>query len=149
MFKITPAGKLTTLYNFCTQTNCADGSLAYSALIQGKDGNFYGTTEAGGTSGAGTVFKITPKGSLTVLHSFNVSDGSDANEALAQATDGNFYGTTYAGGNTNQGTAFKITPAGSLTTLYSFSISTTNCTYPNSPGYLRRILDREGSKLTI
>ena len=131
VFKISPSGKFTNLYNFCAQTYCADGSDAYGALVQGTDGNFYSTTEAGGTHGAGTIFKITPKGVLTVLHSFNISDGYDPANGLLQATDGSFYGTTYQGGNWNQGTAFKITPLGTLTTLYSFGMPTTGCTYPN------------------
>ncbi len=119
IFKITPAGVLTTLYSFAGN----DGSYPRSSLVQGTDGNFYGTTPQGGANYySGTVFKITPAGSLTTLHSFSVLDGSEPHAGLVQGTDGNFCGTTYSGGaKGNYGTAFKITPAGSLTTLHSFS----------------------------
>ena len=122
---------LTTLYSFCSQTNCADGATP-NAVVQGTDGNFYGTTYVGGTStcsgGCGTIFKITPKGTLATLYSFcsqtNCTDGVSPTAGLVQGTDGNFYGTTYAGGTSicfgGCGTVFKITSGGTLTTLYSF-----------------------------
>lgn len=121
VFKITPPGTLTTLYNF----DSTDGSGPYSGLIQGTDGNFYGTTSSGGTNnnctgGCGTVFKITAAGALTTLHSFDGTDGSSPNAALIQGTDGNFYGTTYSGGTNGCGTVFKITANGALTTLHNF-----------------------------
>lgn len=125
VFKITPSGTLTTLYNFCSQFPCADGAAPHGVLVQGTDGNLYGTTLAGGTSstcdgGCGTVFKITTSGTLTTLHSFVGSDGVAPFAGLVQATDGNFYGTTYQGGTSDYGTVFKITPNGTLTTLYNF-----------------------------
>jgi uncharacterized repeat protein (TIGR03803 family) len=127
VFQMTPTGTLTTLYNFCSQANCADGEYPLATLIQATDGNFYGTTEFGGAGtacnfggGCGTVFKITPGGTLTVLYSFNGNDGSLPDGALIQGTDGNFYGTTYLGGANNDGTVFQMTPAGALTTLYNF-----------------------------
>jgi len=65
VFEITQAGKLTTLYNFCSQSNCADGSGPYGGLVLGRDGNFYGTTSQGGADGvSGTVFRIKPGGAL-------------------------------------------------------------------------------------
>jgi len=96
--------------------------------VQATDGNFYGTTWGGGSSGFGTVFKITPGGVLTTLYSFSGPDGYEPHAALVQATDGNFYGTTFHGGASyypwdsdhGYGTVFKITPGGMLTTLYSF-----------------------------
>ena len=114
---ISPAQTLTTLANF-TWTNGARP--LYGSLVQGTDGNFYGTTELGGANDGGTVFKITPGGALTTLHSFSGETGSPE-AGVIQATDGNFYGTTAQGGPSNQGTIFKITPGGALTTLYSFS----------------------------
>jgi uncharacterized repeat protein (TIGR03803 family) len=138
IFKITPGGKLTTLYNFCVQKNCAEGAYPYAGLTQGMDGNFYGTTAYGGNLSnncvetCGTVFKITPTGELTMLYSFctqmNCADGAMPLAGLIQATDGNFYGTTFGGGVARQcdesnygcGTIFKITPAGKLTTLHTF-----------------------------
>ena len=120
VFKVTPAGTLTTLYSFCGQS-CGDGSAPFAGLLLGKDGNFYGTTELGGTNNEGTVFKITPLGTLTTLHSFNIQDGSNPYAGLVQATDGNFYGTTQSGGAHLLGTVFRITPRGALTTLHSFN----------------------------
>ena len=127
VFTITPSGTLTTLYNFCSQINCADGSEPYAGLIQATDGNLYGTTAIGGASNSGTVFKISRNATLTTLHSFDGADGYVPN-GLVQAANGNFYGTTNRGGSngfggicTNGcGTVFTITPSGTLTTLYFF-----------------------------
>ena len=134
VFKMTPSGALTTLYNFCSQTGCTDGNGPAGALVQGTDGNFYGTTNFGGAFAAGTVFKITGSGGLTTLHSFDNTDGNAPNSRLFQASDGNFYGTTSWGGNASEcpvfkgcGTVFKITPSGVLTTLYKFC-SQSGCT---------------------
>jgi uncharacterized repeat protein (TIGR03803 family) len=128
VFKITPAGALTTLYNFCGQANCTDGSLPIAGLLQATDRNLYGTTVAGGTAsctgGCGTIFKIGLGGGLTTLHSFDNGDGSSPYAGLIQGADGDLYGTTVGGGATGGGTAFKITTAGQLTTLYNF------CTQP-------------------
>ncbi len=117
-----PAQTLTTLYSFCSQRSCADGRAPYAGVIQASDGNFYGTTAGGGVHGDfGTVFKITPSGTLTTLYSFAGPYGGSPPAALVQATDGNFYGTTQLGGPDGIGTVFKITPSGTLTTLYSFN----------------------------
>src|SRR5271167_281288 len=93
---VSSAQTFTTLHNFCSQPNCADGWLPNGGLVQATDGNFYGTTAAGGTNGWGTVFKITAAGSLTTLHSFDdLFDGSGPLDAqLVLAPDGYFYGTT-------------------------------------------------------
>jgi uncharacterized repeat protein (TIGR03803 family) len=98
-----------------------DGALP-NALIQAADGNFYGTTEKGGTYGGGTVFKITPEGTLTTLHRFVYTDGAYPSGGLIQASDGNFYGTTSLGGipPNFEGTVFKITPDGTVTVLHIF-----------------------------
>jgi len=124
VFKITSSGTETTLYSFCAQVNCTDGGNPSAGLVQGADGNLYGTTDIGGDNcapaGCGTVFKITPSGTLTTLYSFSGPDGSSPQTTLIQATDGNLYGTTASGGANAQGTVFKITPSGTLTTLYSF-----------------------------
>jgi uncharacterized repeat protein (TIGR03803 family) len=124
VFKITPAGTLTTLYSFCTQTNCTDGEYPAAGLVPATNGNFYGTTAYGGADSAGTVFEISPSGKLTTLHSFcsesGCADGEVPYDALVQATNGNFYGTTLDGGDHSEGTVFEITPSGKLTTIYSF-----------------------------
>ncbi len=116
------AQTLTTLANF----NGTNGSGSYSALAQGFDGNFYGTTERGGTSNGGTVFNVTPSGTLTTIYEFcseaNCSDGEYPRGGLAVGSDGNFYGTTQAGGAKRVGSAFKVTPLGNLTTLHSFCL---------------------------
>jgi uncharacterized repeat protein (TIGR03803 family) len=141
VFKITPAGKLTTLYSFCAKTGCADGGFPAAALVRANDGNFYGTTQGGGvnscgTEGCGTIFKITPAGKLTTLYSFcsqtGCPDGLYPVAALVQATDGNLYGTTAGDDVNGYGTVFKITPSGMLTTLYNFC-SQSKCTDGQSP----------------
>jgi len=124
IFKITPQGVLTTLYNFCSQPGCADGARPFATLIQATDGNFYGTTYNGGASGSGAVFSVTPAGVLTTLYSFCAQagcvDGAHPYAGLVQGSDGNFYGTTYGGGISGKGTVFQITAAGVFTTLLTF-----------------------------
>jgi len=123
VFKITPGGKLTTIYSFCQQTNCADGSVPYAGLALGANGNFYGTTSEGGAGSSGAVFEISPAGTLTVLHSFSGTDGATPHAGLVLGTDGNFYGTTGYGGTAPSGTGtfFKVSAAGKFTSLYSFT----------------------------
>ncbi len=128
VFRITARGKLTTLYNFCSQTNCVDGKgPGPNELVQAANGDFYGITGGGGDNAVGTVFKITPGGTLTTLYSFcsqsGCADGSGPVGGLVQATNGDLYGTTWMGGASNWGTVSKITPTPpyTLTTLYSFS----------------------------
>jgi uncharacterized repeat protein (TIGR03803 family) len=131
VFKMTADGALTTLHSFCSQSGCTDGYGAYTGLIQAANGELYGTTYYGGANGAGTVYKITPSGTLTTLYSFcsqtGCADGEYPDAALVQAANGDLYGTTIKGGaNLNHGTVFRITPGGELTTLYSFC-SQSNC----------------------
>jgi uncharacterized repeat protein (TIGR03803 family) len=133
VFKITTSGALTTLYNFGSQANNADGANPYGALTLGNDGNLYGNTFAGGAKNDGAAFKITCGGSLTVLHSFSGSDGANPEGDMLQASNGNFYGVTLTGGNsTSSGTLFEMTTSGSLTTLWDFC-STVNCNDGSSP----------------
>jgi uncharacterized repeat protein (TIGR03803 family) len=108
-----------TLYSFA---GGADGASPRSGLIQGPDGNLYGTTLSGGTAGHGTTYSITPEGAENVLYSFGSSgsDGSYPLGALIQASDSNFYGNTDSGGAYSSGTIFEMTPAGLETVLYSF-----------------------------
>ena len=129
---------LTTLYNFCTTASCGDGSSPTGGVIQGGDGNFYGMTPSGGAGGMGTIFQMTPDGTLTTLYSFCAAnsacpDGSSPG-ALIEGSDGNFYGTTNQGGVGNHGTVFKLTPAGVFTTIYSFcSAGGTTCPDGSGP----------------
>ncbi|MGP0018593.1 MAG: choice-of-anchor tandem repeat GloVer-containing protein [Candidatus Sulfotelmatobacter sp.] len=121
IFKITLRGLLTTLYSFCAKSGCTDGQWPTGDLVEGSDGNFYGTNQAGGAFGytcvlgsCGTVFKITPQGTLTTLHSFSGSDGSMPYAGLVQGTDGVFYGSTImgsdlsCGGGYGCGTVFNL-----------------------------------------
>jgi uncharacterized repeat protein (TIGR03803 family) len=139
VFSLSPNGVFTTLYNFCAETNCADGSSPAGALVQGSDGNFYGVTSSGGNqnsgivyceSGCGTVFKITPAGQLATLYSFNgAGDGATPQGRLLATSTGLLYGTNEYGGNLacavnlgeGCGTIFEIDSHGVFTTLYTFS----------------------------
>jgi len=157
VFKITPSGTLTTLYKFCSQSGCTDGAFPAAGLVQATDGNFYGTTESGGsnngcggTGGCGTVFKVTPTGTLTTVYRFcsqsGCTDGDGPEAGLVQGTGGNFYGTTVFGGTAGCafddgcGTVFKITPSGALTTLYRFCAQS-GCTDGSYPSGLVQATD--------
>jgi len=124
-FKINPEGAFTTVHSFVG----SDGtSYPHAALIQGSNGNFYGTSDGGGSGancngGCGTVFEITPTCTVTVLHSFDLSDGYFPS-ALVQSADGNLYGVTVVGGSSNAcfdgcGTVFQVSPAGVFTMLHA------------------------------
>jgi uncharacterized repeat protein (TIGR03803 family) len=119
VFRLSATGTLTTLYNFCSQANCADGSQPTAGLIQATDGNLYGTTSLGGL-GFGTVFKITRMGTLTTLYSFDATHGANPYSELTQAANGDLYGTTAVG--TSSGTVFRITREGRITTVYRFCL---------------------------
>ena len=112
IFEITPTGKLTTLYNVCSQSGCPDGNYLYASLIQATDGNLYGIMDVGGANGSGTIFKITSSGTLTTLYNFcsqsSCPDGQYPSGGLVQDTDGNLYGTTADGGTNGYGTVFSL-----------------------------------------
>ena len=116
----------------------ADGYNPYGPLVQAGDGNFYGTT--GGwlsstLSLPGTIFKMTPAGSVTVLHTFDSTDAIGRPRpvpyGLVQANDGNFYGTTSSGGTGCCGTVFRMTPAGVVIVVHSFNSGSTDGAGPN------------------
>ena len=145
VFEYDPStSELTSLYSFCSETNCADGFRPNGGLVQATNGNLYGTTSYGGVNcqeqlGCGTIFEVTATGAVNTIYSFcsqpNCTDGRYPMAGLVQASNGNLYGTTYKGGNAGVGTVFEITPAGTLTTRYSFC-SQANCTdgeYPVTP----------------
>jgi uncharacterized repeat protein (TIGR03803 family) len=116
-----------------------------SPLVQGRDGNFYGTTFRGGSTynpkqdndGTGTIFKVTPEGALTSLYTFclqlNCPDGQEPVGGLVLASNGNFYGTTTIGGSAQCGTVFEITPLGKFTTIHNFCTSTDDGASPMAP----------------
>ncbi len=122
VFKFTADGMMTTLTNFPALPANTETS---PNVLQASDGNYYGTIPPlvpsdPSTYPAGTIYKLTPAGSLTALHTFNNTDGFYPSP-LIQAHDGNFYGVTYEGGTSNLGTVFKITPQGTFTTLHNFT----------------------------
>ena len=124
VFSITTNGVVSNLYSF---TGGHDGDDPVSALVWGTNALLYGTSEYGGTLGAGNVFSVTTNGVVSNLYSFTgAADGADPVAALALGNDGNFYGCTTASGTTNRpastnlGTLFKITPSGTFTNFYTF-----------------------------
>ena len=151
IFSMTVSGLLSEIYAFPPATNQA-GEVNYDLepndLVQGNDGNFYGTTQQGGSNFNGSIFVISPTGQFTnlytfgpdILSAFNIvtaADGSRPLGALVQAANNNFYGATQSGGPSNTGTIFQITSAGAFTSLYTFSGSpagseNTNGAFPNS-----------------
>jgi uncharacterized repeat protein (TIGR03803 family) len=124
VFEINTSGSLNTLYPF---TGGTDGGNPYAGVVQGSDGNFYGTTVAGGSNGEGTVYQLTSSGSLNTLHTFGAlssgtnGDGAKPYGLLATGSNGNLFGTTEAGGETGHGTVFQITTGGLFTSAYSFN----------------------------
>ena len=138
VFRITPTGQLTTLYafnNVSLGTAIVDASAPFSQLTLGSDGNFYGTSAAGGTADAGTVYQVTPAGEETIIHSFvgntfsggTNADGERPSGGLIEGTPGTFYGVTSFGGafanetsNNFGGTIFKVTTQGNESVLHSF-----------------------------
>ncbi len=131
VFKITSSGNLTKLYDFGScKYPCLDGVYPKAPPVEGRDGNFYGTTrDTNDGTDNGVVYKVTPTGKFTTIYKFDGVSGGNPNDPLVLGTDGNFYGTTTLGGKNIQncspnspscGTVFKITPGGKVTFLYKF-----------------------------
>ena len=131
VFRITSGGTLTTLYRF---TGGSDGGNPYAPLTVGSDGNLYGTATYGTSYNAGTVFKVTPAGAFTLLHTFTgysvpdgaprpgvPLDGAFPAAPMVQGADGNFVGVTAGGGQLSGGTAFKISPTGTYSQVAIFA----------------------------
>jgi uncharacterized repeat protein (TIGR03803 family) len=135
IFRITPAGVLTTLHKFVGGDG--DGSRPQGDLLQGFDGNFYGTTAAGGPDDRGTVFRMTSQGALNILYSFTLaqfSNGYNPTAALVKGADGNYYGTAMNGGANFRGVVFKMTPSGVVSPFYSFDDTNPDGgTFPDGP----------------
>ncbi len=124
IFRMTPSGEITSVYKFCSQPNCVDGAQAQSAPVLGSDGNLYGVTTGGGTTGSGVFYQLAD-GKYKVLYSLcpkRPCDEGQTPNGIILASDGNFYGTTVYGGagGDGPGTIFKVTPSGTYTQLYSF-----------------------------
>jgi uncharacterized repeat protein (TIGR03803 family) len=134
LFRMSPAGQVSVLYNFAGQPS--DGSAPLAALIQASDGNFYGTTSSGGANNGGTAFRFTLSGAESVLYSFgplfgaSAGDASDPHSALVQASDGNLYGVSALGGANSNGAFFRLSLAGAETLLYSFAGGKTDGDFP-------------------
>jgi len=124
IFKMTTDGVLTTLISFSGTNGAFPGNNPSAGLVQGVDGNLYGTTYTGGSSNAGTVFKMTTNGAFANLYTFTSgADGANPQSGMLQGGDGRLYGTTEAGGSNslNKGTIFQITTNGAFASLYSFT----------------------------
>src|SRR5260370_17500378 len=122
VFNITTAGQLNTIYSFCPLTGCVDGASPLGGVTLGFDGNFYGTTQGGGSHGAGSVFKVTPTGTLTTLWNFaNGTDDSVPFYTTLQGQDGNMYGVSAAQYNGQYVAFFKASPSVPFTTLPAFT----------------------------
>jgi uncharacterized repeat protein (TIGR03803 family) len=117
VYKITPSGVFTALHTF----DATHGAFPYAPLVQGTNGSFYGTTEAGSSSNHGNIFKITASGTEASLFTFDGTHGANPFDALIQGSDGNFYGTAKTGNASDLGVVFKMTPAGAITVLHSFA----------------------------
>lgn len=132
LFRITPAGALTTLYTFGALSSArADGAVPSTPLIPGADGRFYSTTSSGGSYSSGglapgTLYALGLDGNFSALHSFTSAMDGASPSGLVAASDGNFYGATSAGGPNGSGTLFKATAAGDVTTIYSFATGAIN-----------------------
>jgi uncharacterized repeat protein (TIGR03803 family) len=125
------------LINFTGMSGSYPGSKPYGQLLLASDGNFYGTTSAGGTNNLGVIYRLTPAGVYTVLHSFSGLDGATPMAGLIEGSDGNFYGTTSSGGSIGNnyvlnGTVFQLTAAGTYTVLHTFQ-GGTDGTNPKAP----------------
>ncbi len=149
IFRITRDGAFSVLYSF---DNDANGNLPADTLLQGTDGNLYGTASLGGANGNGTAYRISPQGTFAVIYSFQGSpDGTGPSAGLVEGKDGDLYGTTYNGGHppvssgSNYGTVYKLAPpaplphltlvsspssagVGQTITLYWYSSGVTSCT---------------------
>jgi uncharacterized repeat protein (TIGR03803 family) len=143
IFQMTPAGTLTTLFSFIFTNDPDNNSYPYGThpeapLIQGNDGNLYGTTQDGGTNGDGTVFCITTNGVLNYSVTLTKAEGANISAGLVQGSDDNFYGVAINGGSGlgggYKGTIFKMTPGGTVSNLFSFGpqiVPSSAGSYPN------------------
>jgi uncharacterized repeat protein (TIGR03803 family) len=121
IFKVSSAGVFTVIRSFTS----ADGSYPLGGLVKYTDGNFYGMTSSGGTSSAGTIFKLTTANVFSVIKHLNgTTDGKTPKGNLLVGADGNLYGMTSIGGTYNAGTIFKVTTGGTFTVLRQLNMTT-------------------------
>ena len=145
LFRVTPSGKLTDLYNFCSKPRCTDGSSPATPPVVGTDGNLYGTA-GGGILNQGVVYKWSLSGGYSVLYSFcptHPCTGGAGPGAIVLGADGNFYGAAGGGNASNGGIIFSITPAGVLKVVHTFCSAGPNC--PDGAGPNTPILGTDGN----
>ncbi len=153
VFKLTPQGKETVLYNFCSQSHCTDGEYPASVLVFDQKGNLYGVTGSGGANKYGVVFEVTPEGKEIVLYNFcaqrGCADGRYPTAGLVFDQKGNLYGTTYWGGAYKSsfcrggcGVVFRLSPKGKETVLYRFC-ALNNCLDGANPNGV--VFDQKGN----
>lgn len=118
VIRVGVAGEVTTLHSFKDRR---DGGEPDSGLIRGSDGWFYGSTRLGGAMHQGAIFRMSPEGAMTTLHSFERHGDGAFPSRLLQASDGNFYGAAESGGLTERGTVFRLTPAGKFKVIHHFT----------------------------
>jgi uncharacterized repeat protein (TIGR03803 family) len=147
VFQVTPEGVETVMYSFCALSGCADGLAPLSGLARDQEGNLYGVTFEGGAYSLGTVFKLSPNGNETVLHSFQGgTDGLYPEGGLVTDSHGILAGTTFFGGGGGYGTVFKITTDGAESVIYAFCTKQNSqlCTDGQSPS-TTLLLDKSGN----
>lgn len=143
IYRVTTAGAVTSLYSFPSlgafndngQATNATGANPRAGLMLAADGNFYGTAYQGGPAGWGTLFRMTPAGAVTLVHSFTgpLTGGAYPQAGVVQDADGNLYGTTEMGGGLHRGTAWRVSPAGQFTLLHGFTGGTFDGSTPYAP----------------
>jgi uncharacterized repeat protein (TIGR03803 family) len=141
LYRLTLDGQLTTLYTFCPRANCV-GSEMPNGIIQGSDGNFYGTTSGAGANEAGSVFQVSSTGKFKLLHSFCGGDCAEGDGPLAlpmQGSDGNFYGTAQS---LEGGVVYQLTPSGTYKAIHSFCIP---CFGGGNPIFSGLVQDAKGN----
>ncbi len=132
IFRLSAQGVFTVLRHFNYAT---DGANPFGSLVIGKDGHFYGVTRKGGSTGFGTIFRITLPGVFTVIKTFSADpkiDGNSCYGSLSLASDSNFYGINYSGGTFGNGTIFKVTAKGEYTVLKHMNALTDGYAYTNN-----------------
>src|SRR5271170_5705346 len=139
IFRTSLSGAYEVMHNFSGCCGTGDGENPAAGLTLASDGNFYGTTEYGGASGFGTVFRMNLAGTVTILQSFAQYDpnGAQPEGALIEASDGNLYGTCYSGGANGWGTVFRMSTSGAFTKLYDFTQAVGNVGYLPKAGLIQ------------
>jgi uncharacterized repeat protein (TIGR03803 family) len=150
VYEITASGTEVVLYSFAGPP--IDGAGPTDKLVRDKKGNLYGTTSQGGNDNDGTVFKLTPSGTETLLYSFTGPDGQSPFSPLVMDAIGNLFGTTVQGGKYGGGVVFEIPASGGESTVWNFNPDTGDgyyvlggLTYVKSTGKLYGVTEKGGA----